>query len=245
MALPPVKKPSSYTNEIGPVSFGYQVTLIGKRRGPFSDNIVIRRQATIPPVLFNQLLLSTGRGSDLIRETKAEVIGDAGMGTINMCLCMPGQDRPFPLDTDIPLTILLTTASVPVTYSANSDTANDFDALTPMVESALLHKVLHLQLLRRTRHRVSASQADPADAQSETKTTLAPDLRIPGAMDVDTRGPREWLHDAKLGSKGRWVQQFVIRSQIRLNSATFTPTFRSEHDSVNVSIFSTLGRLLC
>lgn len=149
MALPPMKKPSSYTSEIGPVPFGCQVTLIGKRRGPFSDNIVIRCQVSIPPALFNQLLLSTGTGGKIFQETNADVIGDAGIGTINMCLCIPGQDRPFPLGTDIPFTIGLTTASVPVSYIPNSDTANDFDALTPMVEFALLHWVLHLQLLLR------------------------------------------------------------------------------------------------
>lgn len=245
MALPPVKKPSSYTNEIGPVSFGYQVSLLGKRRGPFSDNLVIRRQASIPLPLFNRLLLSTGTGKDLIRETNVDVIGQAGKGTINMCLRIPGQDRPFPLDTDIPFIITIVTASVPVPYNADPAAANDVDALTPMVDSAMLHKVVHLQLVRRTRRQGPASQDDPADTQSETKTTLAPDIRIAGAMDINTRRPREWLHDVKLGSKGRWVQQFVIRSKIRLDSTTFTPTFRSEYDSVNVSIFCTLACTLC
>lgn len=36
------------------------------------------------------------------------------------------------------------------------------------------------------------------------------------------------------------MQQIIIRSQIRLDSATFTPTFSSEHDSVNVSISARL-----
>ncbi|KAF7966193.1 hypothetical protein HWV62_39724 [Athelia sp. TMB] len=231
--LPPVQQPSSYTKEIGPVSFSYEVIVRAERSGLFSEDIVIKRQVSIPPRLFNELLLSKGTGRDLVREEKLDLVRDEGKGTINMYLCIPGQDRPFPMDTDIPFTVTLATASVPVEYTPDPEAAGNIDAFTPAVQPESLHQVLHLQLVRRTCNQ--GSSPDLPQTQGQTKSTLAPDLRSPPDLRVETH-PREWLHSSTPRSKGRWVQRFVFRSHLRIDSGSVTPTFRSESNSVNYEL---------
>ncbi|KZP10110.1 hypothetical protein FIBSPDRAFT_872968 [Athelia psychrophila] len=243
IALPPVKRPASYIKEIGPVSLHYQVALVAKRHALFSDNISIKRDATIPPTIFNQLLLSTGTGRDLIRKKSANVTGNSGKGTISMSLRIPGLDLPFPLDTNIPFTVTLETRSAPVLRTVDREAAGDSDAFTPAIRTTVLHKVLNLRLVRHTsRQGPIATSGGSTYIHSQTASTLAPDLRVPGAMEADIHPP-EWVPADELGSnlqtgghwdqKGSWVQQIIVRSQIHLESSAITPTFRSEHESVN------------
>lgn len=79
--------------------------------------------------------------------------------------------------------------------------------------------------------------------QSKTNCDVCADLgRLEDdALVLDHVGKQEWIQYPDLQGKGRWVQQFVFRSDFELPSETFIPSFKSECFNVSVSDLFTLA----
>lgn len=231
--LPRVKStPGEYSKAIGPLGVRYLVTLRAQRRRIFGGDFVITREAFIPPLTFNKLLLNQGPGGDLFREVTSSVFRPTCKlrGFVSMRLFIPHQGRPFPLDTDIPFSVTLKTVSMPVEYTADPVAAYDINALTPTIKLESLHQLLQLKLMRQTINRIPGF--DEMQQQADECASLG-GLEDEDLLDVDI-WPRRWHHDPALDNKGRWIQKITFRSQINLASSVIKPTFRCKEYSTNV-----------
>ncbi|KZP13210.1 hypothetical protein FIBSPDRAFT_983281 [Athelia psychrophila] len=226
--------PGGYSKAVGPLGVRYLVTLRAQRKRILGGDVIIAREVSIPPLIFNKLLLNQSTGVDLFQEAKSNVLRPACKlkGAIHMHICLPGQDRPLPLDTDIPFTVTLKTVSMPVTYTADPVSAHDINALTPTINTASLHQLLRLKLIRQTRTRVAGSSTTQ---QQNVECASLGSLEDKDSLDVDVR-PRRWLHDPTLKNMGRWVQKVSFRSQFNLASSAIGPTFRCKEYSTNYEL---------
>lgn len=240
ISLPQDTLPSgTYGKDIGPITISYMITLRAERKMPLgTSNITIKRKVIVPPDSTRGLTTNWERCADLRREVSTHVTRDPvdSKGVIHMHVNFPKQDRPFPMNTQIPFTVTVTTFSIPVTYTANSEAARDVDALSPSIKIANLHQLLRLKLFRQTTVRVAES------GRSKDKTfecAVLGNLDERDNLDVDV-GSREWVQypsEPRLVGKGRWVQQFRFRSHFKLTSHFATPTINSESFSINVRLF--------
>jgi len=159
-----------------------------------------------------------------------------GKGHVDMKLNIPGQNHgPFPIDTRLPFTVVVSTFSVPVYETSDPET--DKDALCPSIDITALHLLLRVRLKRYTTLRVHGALT--TRQQNIRSHRLLSNFQDKDTLDVDI-GPKEWVayigDDEKLRGKGHWKQQFIFRSSLMLSSQLATPTFKHALVDVNYAL---------
>jgi hypothetical protein len=216
----------------------YKLDLRGERSVTFGFDMHIERRLNVIPPNLNIRLHPRSDG-DLVRMGRMDISRSMfkhGKGHVDMKLNIPGQNhRPFPIDTGLPFTVVVSTFSVPVYETSDPET--DKDALCPSVDIAALHLLLRVRLKRYTTLRVRGALT--TKQQNIRSHRLLSNFQDKDTLDVDI-GPKEWVayigDDEKFRGKGHWKQQFIFRSSLILSSQLATPTFKHTLVDVNVRI---------
>ncbi|KZP13223.1 hypothetical protein FIBSPDRAFT_936482 [Athelia psychrophila] len=232
--LPPNTPPSTKRRgNLTPFNVSYHLTLHVMRKRPRYD-VDIQREIIILPSLTRaarESSINWGTGGDLIRENSFHFSRGKYKGAMHMRICLAGQDRPFPLDAQkpFPFSVTFTTFSLPVEKTINPKSGRDSPALTPTVKPQDRGALLRLKLLRRT-----TVLGDQSKTYRDVCATLG--KLEDAALVLDRVGKQEWIQYPELEGKGRWVQQFVFRSDFELASKTVIPSFKSKYFNVSYEL---------
>lgn len=236
VSIPANVPPSMHEVGRHQASITYKLVLRGERSVTFGFDVHIERKLNvIPPDLNIDKLHPTGSGGDLVRVGRLDISRSMfkhGKGHVDVKLDIPGQNHcPFPIDTRLPFTVVVSTFSVPVYETSDPET--DKDALCPSINIAALHLLLRVKLKRYTTLRVRRPLI--TKQRNIRSHHLLSNFQDKDTLNVDI-GPKEWVacigDDKELRGKGHWKQQFVFRSSLRLSSQLATPTFK--HTLVDV-----------
>jgi hypothetical protein len=238
-SIPANAPPSMHEEDCHQASIIYKLDLRGERSVTFGFDVHIERRLNVIPPNLNIDRLRPRSGGDLVRVGRLDISRSMfkhGKGHVDMKLNIPGQNHgPFPIDTRLPFTVVVSTFSVPVYETSDPET--DKDALCPSIDITALHLLLRVRLKRYTTLRVHGALT--TRQQNIRSHRLLSNFRDKDTLDVDI-GPKEWVayigDDEKLRGKGHWKQQFVFRSSLILSSQLATPTFKHTLVDVNVRI---------
>ena len=228
---------AQHRQDIGPLTISHHLSLHVDRKWPRSD-IDIDREVSISPTLTREareMAVDWGTGGDLIRENSVHIRRSKNQEIIHARICLPGQDRPIPLDTGTPFPFLITvtTFSPPVKFKAEAKPGK-FGPSSWILEanSEYIRDLCQFSLRRKI---ITNLGTDNVNVSSDICATLG---KLDGeALNV---GKPEWVQYLSLKGKGRWVQQFAFWSCFDLTSRNVMPSFKSTACIVSVRLLVTV-----